>query len=189
MNRIPHLSTTMWISRTCHAGLVLVLAWILCWQSGCGYSLSGRGSYLPEYIKKIAIPIFKNNTPRYELEQRITRAVIDTMVKRGKYQIVTDESEADAVLSAEINSFNYTPVQFDAQGSANRYEIIITAKVTFTDKAKNKVLFENPSFSFRSQYEIPEGADITYFDKESVAILDISRSFAETLVSSILEAF
>lgn len=123
------------------------------------------------------------------LEQRITRAVIDTMVKRGKYQIVTDETKADAVLNAEINSFNYVPVQFNAQGTANRYELIITARVTFKDISKNTILFENPSFTFRSQYDIPEGSDITYFDQESVAIQDISRNFAETLVSAILEAF
>ena len=176
------------VSLSCFS-TILLMVWVILWYGSCGYSLSGRGSYLPSNIKKIAIPIFKNNTPRYELEQRITRAVIDTMVKRGKYQIITDETQADAVLGAEINSFNYIPVQFSTEGSANRYEVIISAKVTFKDKTKDMILFENPAFTFRSQYDIPEGADITYFDKESIAIQDISRNFAETLVSSILEAF
>lgn len=155
----------------------------------CGYHLSGRGSYLPSHIKKIAIPTFKNNTPRYQLDQRLTRAVIDVMIKRGKFQILSEETQGDAVLQVDINSFNYIPVQFTQQGRANRYEIIITAKVIFKDKVQNKNIFENPSFTFRSQYDIPEGADITYFDKETIAIEDISKSFAETLVSAILEAF
>lgn len=155
----------------------------------CGYHLSGKGSFLPSYIKKIAIPTFKNNTPRYQLDQRLTRAVIDVLIKRGKYQILSNENEGDALLQVDINSFNYIPVQFTQQGRANRYEIIIVAKVAFKDKVQNKTIFENPAFTFRSQYDIPEGADITYFDKETIAIEDISKNFAETLVSAILEAF
>jgi hypothetical protein len=111
------------------------------------------------------------------------------MIKRGKYQITSEEQGADATLIAEINSFNYVPVQFNADGSASRYEIIIISQVTLKDNIKNKILFDNPNFTFRSQYDIPEGADITYFDKEVVAIEEISKNFAETLVSAILEAF
>lgn len=168
---------------------ILTLFILLIELNSCGYHLSGRGSYLPTYIKKVAIPIFKNNTQRYELEQRITQAVINTMIKRGKYQILTDEQEADAVLTGEIINFNYIPVQFNPDGSAIKYEIIITSRVTFKDKQKNKIIFENPSFTFRSQYDIPEGADITYFDKETTALDEISKNFAETLISAILEAF
>jgi hypothetical protein len=29
---------------------------------GCGYSLAGRGSFLPAYIKRIGVPQFTNNT-------------------------------------------------------------------------------------------------------------------------------
>ncbi|OGF68214.1 MAG: hypothetical protein A2Y62_05435 [Candidatus Fischerbacteria bacterium RBG_13_37_8] len=169
--------------------IVFFIIIMLLFTSSCGYNLSGRGSYLPAHVKKIAIPIFKNNTPRLELDQRITRAVIDTLVRRGKYQIIAEEKDADAVLTVEINSFNYVPVQFTQEGSADRYEIIITSRVTFKDKIKDKILFENPAFTFRSQYDIPEGADITYFDRETVAIEEISKNFAETLVSALLEAF
>jgi len=168
---------------------IILLALIMVSSVSCGSHLSGRGSYLPTYIKKIAIPIFKNKTQRYELEQRLTQAVINTMIKRGKYQITSEEQGADATLIAEINSFNYVPVQFNADGSASRYEIIIISQVTLKDNIKNKILFDNPNFTFRSQYDIPEGADITYFDKEVVAIEEISKNFAETLVSAILEAF
>lgn len=169
--------------------IILILSILPVALTSCGYHLSGRGSYLPAYIKKIAIPTFKNNTQRYELEQRITQAVINTMIKRGKYQILTDEQEANAILIGEIINFNYIPVQFNPDGSANKYEIMITSRVTFKDSTKNKIIFENPSFTFRSQYDIPEGADISYFDKETTALDEISKNFAETLVSAILEAF
>ena len=31
--------------------------------ASCGYALAGRGSFLPEYIKTLGIPMFGNATP------------------------------------------------------------------------------------------------------------------------------
>ncbi len=39
---------------------------------GCGYSLSGRGSFLPASIKTIGVPLFTNTTSLFEIEQRVT---------------------------------------------------------------------------------------------------------------------
>jgi len=35
--------------------------------SGCGYTLVGRGSFLPDYIKTIGVPTFENRTPLFNL--------------------------------------------------------------------------------------------------------------------------
>ena len=40
---------------------------------GCGYTLAGRGSFLPDYIRRIGVPLFVNNTPVYEIERRLTQ--------------------------------------------------------------------------------------------------------------------
>ena len=40
--------------------------------SGCGYSLAGRGTFLPDYIETIGIPLFVNNTTFFEIEQLVT---------------------------------------------------------------------------------------------------------------------
>ena len=40
--------------------------------SACGYSLAGRGSFLPDYIRTIGIPLFQNRTP-FTVEQLATR--------------------------------------------------------------------------------------------------------------------
>ena len=36
---------------------ILLLLAVLA-HAGCGYSLAGRGSFLPEYIKRIGVPLF-----------------------------------------------------------------------------------------------------------------------------------
>ena len=57
---------------------------------GCGYSLSGRGSFLPAYIKVIGVPMFTNSTPVFDVEKRITEHVISEFIGRGKYKVEPD---------------------------------------------------------------------------------------------------
>ena len=60
-------------------------------------------------------------------------------------------------------------------------------KVALTDKS-GKVLFENPNYVFREQYQVSR--DIASFlDEESPALERLSRDLARTLVASVLEAY
>src|SRR5262249_19812372 len=53
--------------------------------SGCGYSLAGRGSFLPSYVKTIGIPTFVNRTTVFNLETLLTQKVRAEFIGRGKY--------------------------------------------------------------------------------------------------------
>ena len=44
-------------------------------STGCGYSLAGRGSFLPSYIKAIGVPTFVNRTPVFNVETTLTEKV------------------------------------------------------------------------------------------------------------------
>ena len=50
--------------------LVLVVLLSLV-SSSCGYSLAGRGSFLPAYIRVVAIPPIENRTAFVRVEQVI----------------------------------------------------------------------------------------------------------------------
>jgi len=65
---------------------------------------------------------------------------------------------------------------------------VITAKVVFTDMIDKKILFQNPSFVFRGQYPIDQN-EVLFFDRQSQAIDQIAKDFAESVVSAILEGF
>src|SRR4051812_48563301 len=77
--------------------------------SGCGYTLSGRGSFLPAYIKVIGVPMFVNSTPVFDVEKRITERVVAEFIGRGKYTIEPRTTGVDALLTGEISSITLTP--------------------------------------------------------------------------------
>ena len=60
-------------------------------------------------------------------------------------------------------------------------------KVSLTDR-QGKVLFENPSYVFHEQYEVSRELS-SFFEEDTAAMGRLSRDFARTLVSSILEGF
>lgn len=153
----------------------------------CGYRLRGTGSYLPPHIKRISIPMFKNLTTRYELDLKLTRAVINEMVARAKVEILAENVSADAVLVGEIRTFTVNPIAFSGEASADRYNITIGARIVLRDLANQKVLFSNPSFIYVKQYEVPEGSDFQSLETEAIG--EVAEEFARTIVNNILEGF
>jgi outer membrane lipopolysaccharide assembly protein LptE/RlpB len=154
----------------------------------CGYHLSGTGSSLPEHIHTIGLPTFVNNTQGYQVEQKLTEGVQTVLLQRGKYKVVPDATGVDALLKGTIISVSLYPASFSSEGRASEYNVVITAKVVFTDLLDKKILFQNPSFVFRGQYPIDEN-EVLFFDRQSQAIDQIAKDFAESVVSAILEGF
>lgn len=161
---------------------------------GCGYSLAGRGSFLPDYIKSIGVPPFTNRTTVFNLETQVTQKVRSEFIGRGRYQIVPDINGVDAVLTGEISNVSITPVSFGAQQLASRYAVIMTARVELRDVRENKVLWENPGLLFRQEYDAQSSgqanADAASFFSQDLNALDrMTTEFSRAIVSAILEAF
>jgi hypothetical protein len=179
------------MTRRALASLVLLAAVVL--QSGCGYSLAGRGSFLPAYVKRIGIPLFTNSTTVFELDRRVTDKVRSEFIGRGKWTIVPDQSGVDAVLIGTITGVTLTPVAFNTQQQATRYALAMTGSVEFRDLQANKVIWTNPSMAYREEFDVPASADTlsteTYFGQDANALERLSNEFARALVSAILEAF
>jgi len=153
----------------------------------CGYRLRGTASYLPSHIKRISIPMFKNLTTRYELDLKLTRAVINEMVARAKVEVLAENARADAVLVGEILTFTVSPIAFSGQAAADRYNITVVARIVLRDLVNKKVLFSNPSFVYVMEYEVPQGSD--FESQETEAIGKVADEFARTIVVNILEGF
>jgi outer membrane lipopolysaccharide assembly protein LptE/RlpB len=153
----------------------------------CGYHLRGTGSSLPPHIKVINIPMFANQTTRFELDLKLTQEVIDEMVARGKVEITGEADTADAILIGEIVAFRASPIAFGEDATADRYSITVVAKVVLRDVAQKKVLYSNPSFIYQGEYEVPEGSDFESVETE--ALNEIAEKFARSLVVAILEGF
>lgn len=161
--------------------------------SGCGYSLVGRASNLPPEVKKIFIEPLENATPRSQVEQILTQAIIEEMVTRRRFELISAKASADAVLKGKVVSFTVRPVAFDNDGLANNFEIAITADMKFERAARAgeteaTVLWQNARYSYRQDYPLEAGST-SYFDRENLAIEETAESFAETLITDLLEGF
>jgi outer membrane lipopolysaccharide assembly protein LptE/RlpB len=157
--------------------------------TSCGYALVGRASSLPAHVKTIHVPAFVNRTTRVELEQRVTAAVGEEMVSRGRLRLVSSPGDADSILRGAIESFRIDPVAFNPEGRATQYQISVTAKIELLDhRNDDQVIWKNDHYFFTENYRINLDA-IDAFDQETRAINEIARRFAEALVASLMEGF
>lgn len=156
--------------------------------AGCGYKLAGGNAFLPERIKVIALAPFANRTSRPEIDQRVTEEVARELSKRGGYKVVADRSGADAFLEGAVVRFQTSPVQFNAEGRAERVETVVSIEATLRDLASGQILWSQSGLQFREQYDVPQDQE-GFFDRENVALDEIAGGAADVVVTSILEGF
>jgi hypothetical protein len=161
--------------------------------ASCGYALAGRGSFLPEYIKTLGIPMFGNATPHQSVEQIFTQKVRLEFQSSRRYTVVPSDEGVDGVVRGEIQSINLQPVGLNDQQLASRSRVTVMVKVRFEDVKEGKTLWENPALSFSDEYELANpsgGQDVSAFvGNDRVAMDRLSTDFAKSVVSAILEAF
>jgi len=145
-------------------------------------------SGLPKQIKIVAVPAFQFEVAgaRYRVETRFTEAVTKEIIKRGRGLKVQGEREgADAVIEGTIRNFYFTGVLLDRDGRARVYEVTIVAAVTIRDLKENKILYDNQNFIFRDSFEFSADPR-SFFNEEDPAVERMSRVFAESVVSTII---
>ena len=157
--------------------------------TACGYHTAGHAVALPANVQTIAIPAFVNQTQTYKIEQKLTAAVVREMVTRTHYRIVNEPSDsADATLRGTVVTTSTSPLTYDSQtGRASSALVVVTARVTLTDR-QGKILYQNPSYLFREEYQVSRELS-SFFEEDSPALERLSREFARTLVSNVLEGF
>lgn len=169
--------------------LLAALLTCLVFCAGCGYHTAGHAVQLPENVKTIAVPAFKNETATYRIEQMLTASVVREFTTRTHYHILNNASdEADATLRGTVLSTAASPVAYDtASGRAASVMVVVSLRVILSDR-NGKVLYQNPSYLFREQYEVSQDLK-SFFEEDSPASRRLSQDFARTLVSNILEGF
>jgi hypothetical protein len=156
---------------------------------GCGYRVAGQGDLMPKTIKTIAIPAFGNVTVRYQLARLLPADITREFLSRTHYAIVAHPSQADAVLDGVVTNFAFYPTVSDpVTGRATAAQVVVTLRLTLTDRATKKVLFSRLGAEFRERYEISVDP-AAYFDESGTAMQRVSRDVARSVVTAILEGF
>jgi hypothetical protein len=174
------------------------LAGVTLGAAGCGYSLAGRGSFLPDYIRTLGIPMFGNRTPYSPMEQLFTEKVRVEFQSRGRYQVLPTDTGVDGVVRGDIVSIGLAPAGFNPNQQASRYRFTVVVSVSFADATQQKVLWENPALNFSDEYDLASAASASvaatagagaFIDQERAAVDRLTTDFARSVVSAIMEAF
>lgn len=166
------------------SGLLLALA--LPW--GCGYHLAGKGSTLPPHVQRVSVPLFENRTTQPEIAQRLTEQVTNELIGRGVEIESGAADAADAILQGVVNTYTSVPVGIGTDGRATRYEIVIQVAAELRDLRDESLIWKDEHFLFRRQYAVDPN-EATSIDRAIVAIEEVSRDLARSMVAAILEGF
>lgn len=162
--------------------------------SGCGYSLVGRATNLPEDIREVYVHPLENRTQRSQVDQILTRAITDELITRQRFSLLNSPAGADAEILGAVVGYAATPVTFEpGTGRASEYEISLVVQMIFqrttaSEDEEPEVLWRNDRYRFRESYPVETDAAL-FFDREDETIEEVARRFAETMVSDLLEGF
>jgi hypothetical protein len=163
-------------------------------SASCGYSLAGRGAFLPDYIRLVGIPQCVNQgSSIYDIDRILTERVQREFSSHGHFKIQPDTTGVDAILTCAIKGSTSTPTAFNSNNQASRYAFVITAAIEFKDVKEDKVLWSNSSVQVREEYDVTTGTTANdpaaFFGQDQNALQRLAQNFARTVVTSILEAF
>ena len=174
--------------RSSWMAVLLALA-VMFGTTGCGYHMSGQAVRLPTDVHTIYVPMFKNITQTFRIEQTLTAAVVQELHSRTNFHVVTtNDGTADATLEGIVQRTSNDPLTYDSvTGRISSSVVTLSLKVSLVSKT-GKTLWENPNYTYREQYQVSRDVG-SFFDESDPAFLRVAREFAKSLVSNIVEAY
>jgi hypothetical protein len=162
-------------------------------SASCGYTLAGRGSFLPAYIQVVGVPPFTNRTPYATVEQLFTEKVRIEFQNR-RYTVRPTEDGTDGVVRGDITGISAAPVGFTDAQLATRFRFTVIVSVKFDDMRQKKTLWENAGLSFSDEYDLSSRTSLgagtaSFLEQERVTVDRLAADFARNTVQAILEAF
>lgn len=150
-------------------------------SAGCaGYRV---GSTLPDNIKTINVPTFRNLTTDPDLDRDATRQTIREIQSDGTLSIVTD-TKGDITLDCDLIRARLSPISYrtDNTRAAKEYRLTLTAKIRVTENATGNVLVAQNVEGYAT-FEAP--ADLS--SAQRAAIPEASRDLAKAITNQIVE--
>lgn len=163
-------------------GLLLLLAALL--LAGCGYSFYGN---LPDHIKTVAVPIFKNTTLAPGVETIMTSAVVRAFSSGSRLRVVPVE-QADSILEGEIVGYNVQGVSFDRNANIAAFRLQVVLNVVFRDVRQNTVLWREQGLTQTSDFQVLGQVSDT-IARESGAASQAAEVIGQKVVSMAVNRF
>jgi hypothetical protein len=165
--------------------LAYVVALAIAAGTGCGYHVRSAAGNLPEGIQSLGIPVFENRTYQFKLEQQLTGAVLREFSARSRIPVSSSRTGVDAVLLGELRTISSSPVAFGSDTFGSVFLVTVQLSVRLIRLKDSKTLWENNDFLYRERYQLSLNAK-EFFSEENSALDRLSREFAASLVSTVL---
>lgn len=136
------------------------LAFLSVLLTGCAY-YSFSGASIPSHLQSIAIPQVSDNSasPLTTLDDGLTDLLVERFVRQSRLSFASAETDADAVLNAQIEGYRNEPTSVTGQERATLNRVTITVSVRYYDRVNEEVLMSS-SFSGSEEYDpVAEGLD------------------------------
>ncbi|MBI5560934.1 MAG: hypothetical protein HY883_06630 [Deltaproteobacteria bacterium] len=154
---------------------------------GCGYHTLGKGDNPAlSGINSLAIPVFKNDTYRPDVESVITTAIVDEFVNIFD---VADSGRADAVLYGTVIAYELTPVSYSSKAVIREYRLTIVISIKVLRKSDGVVLWEDKNIRDYEDFTVDTDALMATKDAERSALVKISSDTARLVREHMLEGF
>ena len=151
----------------------------------CGYRVVSSVQNLPGGVRSLGIPTFKNETREYQVEQRMTAAVLKEFTLRTRGPVSSKSSGVDAVLLGEVRNVSSNPEAFGTDAFASAFLVTVQMSVRLVRLKDGVVIWENPDFTFHGRYVLTTKVT-EFFSEENAAVERLAGEFAASLASTIL---
>ncbi len=154
--------------------------------SGCGYHLVGTGTSLPDHLRTLYIPIFKNTSSQPDIHRDLTSSVINSFITDGRVKIAPRE-KADMELKAELFFYELRAVSFSSNDFVSDYIVELGVNLKVIDNVKGKTYMED---KFNTQWDYKASSDIVDTESARLAALELAyKELGNRLVGLVIDQF
>lgn len=158
-----------------------------CFLTGCaGYTL---GPAKPEYlrnVRRLAVPVFRNNTLLPRLESLVATTVIRQLQQDGTFETTNDEDNADAILIGTVEKVTRTPAR-SVRGNVlltQEFTLVVSLRYELRERGTRKML-DNGRVDGQTNFFI--SGDVQQDERQAIP-LAVERA-AVRLTSQLTEGF
>jgi outer membrane lipopolysaccharide assembly protein LptE/RlpB len=159
--------------------------------SGCaGYQIGPIKPKTMREIKTIAVPSFKNDTLEPRVEVLLASSVIKQLQQDGTYKVV-DESEADAILEANLEEVIRRPARSVRGNTLQTREYTLTLRVRYRVTDRKGHILEQRAVNGQTSFFVTGtdtlAADVNQDERQAIPLA--AEDMAVHLVSQISEGW
>jgi hypothetical protein len=144
-----------------------------------GYGTRGN---LPDHIKTVAVPIFKNRTLEPGVE-----SVVNAFSSGGRVRVVP-LAEADAILEGEVVGYSLEGLAFDRSAIVRAYRLRLTLNVEFRDVKRSEMLWRQEGLQETSDFQV-EGTVSDTVARGQGAVLQAATEIGRKVVNLAVDRF